>query len=260
MSSTPQDRSARQAKISAAAPKESKVKLILGVIIAVVAIAGIGAAVWFATQNQAEDTDVVPTAALGPRDGIMLNATDPGEGVPRVDVYEDFQCIWCFRFHEILGTELNRMATDGEAKVVLHLKSFLDRGEADGNSLRSANAAACTADAGPEQFARMHDLVMNSHETAMQAGGWTDEEFGQFADQAGVTGEARTAFDQCVADRKYADYLKGVDEQSASDGVTGTPAYRINGEDFDLGQVLDQQTGATNPAAFTEAVQAAGQG
>ncbi|GMA39441.1 DsbA family protein [Mobilicoccus caccae] len=258
MSTSSNDRSARQAKIKAAAPKESNLKPVLATIIAVLAIAGIAAAIVFGMQDRGGDDAQaagVPRGAQSANGGILLNATDPGQGVPVVDVYEDFQCHWCKTFHEILGPKLDELATSGEAKVVIHMKNFLDQGES-GESTRIANAAACAADVSPQAFMKTRDALMNAQPEQGQPG-WTEETMKKIADDAGITGDARQTYDKCVSDVKYKSYIAAVDEQSARDGVTATPSYKINGQPFDLGQVLDQNTGATNPEAFTQAVEAA---
>lgn len=257
MTSGKQARNERQAKIAAAAPRESKLKPLLGLIIAIVALAAIGGAIYAGTRGAdsgSENASGLPRGAVSDSGGIVLNATEPKQGAPVLDVYEDFQCSWCKTFHEILGPRVNELASSGEVKVVLHYKTFLDQGKEGGDSMRVANAATCASDAGPEPFAIAHDQLMNAQPAQEQQGqGWPAETMSQIADQAGITGEARTTYDTCVSDLKYKDYLERVDEQSARDGVQATPTYTINGEDFDLGQVLTQD-GTQRPEAFDEAI------
>lgn len=252
MSSTPQapngpkdpiDRGSRQAKIQAATPKESKLKPILALVIALLAIGGIA---WAIMAGMPDDS-TTPSAGGPPRGatsengGIMLNATDPGAGVPVLDVYEDFQCPACHVYHAALGPAVDELATSGKAKVVVHTKSFLDANLNTDNSLKTANVAACASDAGPEQFMKVRDGIMKSA-PENEGDPWGDMTFSQLAQDSGITGDAKKTFDKCVADGAHNDYVKAVEKQSARDKVVGTPTYRINGTDYDLAEVTDPTT------------------
>ena len=50
------------------------------------------------------------------------------------------------------------------------------------------------------------------------------------------------------ADGRYDEYIRSTDEQSARDGVTGTPTYRLNGETVDFATV-------NTPELFVQAVE-----
>ena len=52
--------------------------------------------------------------------------------------------------------------------------------------------------------------------------------------EAGVTGEALTTWQQCYDNNKYVDYVNSVEEQSFKDGIRGTPTVRIDGKVVDL--------------------------
>ncbi|WP_168581605.1 DsbA family protein [Gephyromycinifex aptenodytis] len=255
MTSGKASRKARQATDSPAAPQERKRKSRLGLILALVVLAAIAAAIYAGSRgDDSQGAGPVPRGAVSDSGGIMLNSTPPTEGVPVLDVYEDFQCHWCKTFHEILGPRVQALAASGEAKVVLHLKTSLDRGKEGGESMRIANAAACASDAGPQSLATAHDLLMAaqpSQENPQQ--GWPSDLVSSVADQAGISGQARTTFEACTAQLHYRGYLTRVDEQSARDGVKGTPTYRIDGNEFDLSQVLSQDN-SQHPEALDAAI------
>ncbi len=240
----PTDRSERQAKIQAAAPRQSKAKPILAVVIGLLALAAIIAAIVLGTRKDdggASASDR-PKGAVSDTGGIMLNATDPGEGVPTLDVYEDFQCPFCGHFHDSLGATTDKLAADGKAKVVIHLKTFLDDNLPGEHSLTAANAAACASDVSPEAFAKVHDGIFQAR-PEKEGDPWPDMTFSDVATKAGITGEAKTTFDKCVADKKYRGYLGRVEEHSTkNDGVRGTPTYRIDGNEVDLNPYVDPAT------------------
>lgn len=244
MSSAPHDRSSRQAKIQAAAPKQSNLKPVLAAIIAVIAIAGIGAAILVGMRQSGggqSQAGGLPRGAQGQGQGILLNPTPPAAGVPTLDVYEDYQCPACRIYHEVLGTSVDELATSGKAKVVIHTKSFLDANLGTEHSRKAANFAACASDAGPQAYMKVHDGLFAT-QAAQEGAGWSDDTLKKIADDAGITGDARKTFDACVKNDTYAGYVSAVEETSARAKVTSTPTYRLNGKDYDLGQVTDPNT------------------
>lgn len=132
-----------------------------------------------------------------------------------------------------LGQTIKKMATDGEIRAVYHIKTFLDQNLRNDASMRAGNGAACAADAGA--FQAYHDQVY-AHPPASEGEGWSNDQLKQFASAAGITGERLTTWEQCFTGGTYNKYLQGVEEASAQDGVTGTPTFRVNGQEFDLGQ------------------------
>ncbi|GAB47880.1 DsbA family protein [Mobilicoccus pelagius] len=245
----PVDRSDRQAKIQAAAPKESKLKPILAIIIGLLALAAIAAAVWFgARKDDTAATAGRPAGAVSDTGGIMLNAKDPGAGVPTLDIYEDYQCPYCGYFHDSLGKTVDELAASGKAKVVVHLKTFLDDGIPGEKSLTAANASACASDISPQAFAKVHDGIFAAR-PEKEGDPWPDMTFSDVATKAGITGEQKKTFDSCVKNTTYRSYLGKVEDQSTKDGVNGTPTYRLNGNDIDLEPYVDPATKLPAPEA-----------
>ena len=228
------ERSERQAKIDAAAPKPSKAKPIL---VALVVIAGIGAAVFFGNRSTAPDQAVTgnansyPKGATGPTGGIVVNADKVKAGAPTLDIYEDFQCPACEQLEKAVGPTIKQMSEAGEVKVAYHIKNFLDANLGNDSSTRAGNAAACAADVGA--FQAYHDQVY-AHPPAKEGDGYTDAQLEQFATGAGISGANLVTWKKCVADKKYDSYIKGVDEATAKAGVNSTPTLQVNGKTFDL--------------------------
>lgn len=235
------DRTARQAKIDAAAPKQSKAKPALVAAVVLVTLLALGAAVWFgnrstvpeAAESASGNSADYPQGATGPEGGIVASSGNLREGAPTLDVYEDFQCPACQQVEQALGPTIKKMAGDGEIKVVYHIKTFLDANLRNDASTRAGNGAACAADGGA--FQAYHDQVY-ANLPANEGEGWTDAQLEQFASTAGISGDKMTTWKQCFADRKYTPYLQRVEEATARDNVTSTPTFRLNGEDFNLQQ------------------------
>ncbi len=237
-------RARRQAKIDAAAPKERRLKPVLAVVVAIVAVLGIAGAVWLGGRGGPDESAARthPQGATGEAGGIVLGTA--GAGTPTLDIYEDFQCPACQDQHKQFGETIRSLATSGEAKVVFHLKSFLDDNLRNDSSKRSANAAACAADAG--KFGEYHDAVYD-HQPAQEGTGYTDADLTTFAEQAGITGDALTTWKQCERDDTYGAYVGRVEEASARDGIMATPTYRVDGKDLQIGQT-------TTPEQFRQMV------
>lgn len=231
------ERSERQAKIDAAAPKPSKAKPILVALVVIAVIAGIGAAVFFGNRSTAPDqaatgnANSYPKGATGPTGGIVVNADKVKAGAPTLDIYEDFQCPACEQLEKAVGPTIKQMSEAGEVKVAYHIKNFLDANLGNDSSTRAGNAAACAADVGA--FQAYHDQVY-AHPPAKEGDGYTDAKLEQFATGAGISGANLVTWKKCVADKKYDSYIKGVDEATAKAGVNSTPTLQVNGKTFDL--------------------------
>lgn len=238
MSTAPNDRSQRQAKIAAAAPKESRLKPLLVTLVSVIAVVAVVGAVWMGargddTQN-ASAGRTYPAGATGEGGGIVVNADKVKPGAPTLDIYEDFQCPACKGAEDQLGPTIDKMSEAGEVKVVYHTKNFLDDQLNNDSSTRAALGAACAADAG--KFEAYHDLVFKN-QPQQEGTGFTDAQLQQFAEGAGIAGSALDTWKKCYSDEQYTGYVNNVEETSARAGVTATPTFHVNGTKFDLGQV-----------------------
>lgn len=253
MTSGKQSRAERAAKIAAVTPKESRARLIAGILVAVLVVAGIGVAIWAGVRNSGDTDGQAPAGATGPDGGIVLSPSATLKAdAPTLDVYQDFQCPHCHDSHAMFGPTMAALADAGDVKVVVHMKNFMEK-QAPGvrakGSTRPANATACAADVG--KFREYESAVFAEQQEAQN--GFPDEALERFAGKAGITGEALDTWRQCVKDGRYNGYIERVDEASAKAGVNGTPAYLVNGTSLDLEKLTD-------PQAFRQAITAAAAG
>lgn len=246
MTSGKNARADRQAKIAAATPEQNKTKVILGTVVALVAIIGIVAAIFVGTRGSDEATGgddssgtatSIPKGATSDTSGITVNADTAKPDAPSIDVYEDFQCPGCASAANLLAPSLKEMANAGDIKLTFHMKTFLDDNLQNDSSKKVANAAACAADDG--KFLEYHTAAFAGHPTN-EGTGYTDAQVQEFAKTAGITGAALTTWQQCVTDKKYEGYVAKVEDASSRDGITSTPTYRRNGEKLDLGKLQTQ--------------------
>lgn len=243
----------RQAKIDAAAKATATGpnKILIGTVVALIAIIAVVAGVIIADQStRAEKSaggDAVPAAAAGMGAGFVANGDVTLQpGAPTLDIYEDFRCPACHQAYGVFHETVAQHAAEGKVELVYHFKTVIDSQDRSDRSLKAASSAMCAADAG--RFTEYHEAILNG---IVASGGqqpdWGPAFFTSAAEEAGITGAELETFDQCVADGTYDGYIRSVDEQSARDGVNGTPLYKLNGEDVDFATV-------NTPALLTEAI------
>jgi len=216
-------------KLAAAAPKKRANPAVIGAIVAAVVILGVVVTIVFATKDKPGSGSAQPVGVTGGKaGGIFANAATAKSGAPTLDLYEDFQCPACAQLEERIGAQKASMAKAGDIKLVVHTLSFLDGNLRNDSSARSANAAACAADAG--KFLEYRALVFAA-QPAQEGDGYTDAQLTQFAEASGITGPALTTWQQCTSSGQHAGYVTDVQEQSGRDRINSTPTIKLNGED-----------------------------
>jgi protein-disulfide isomerase len=236
----------RKAKIQAAAPKGpirsggrggrqgGANRIVVATVVVVLVIAAVITAVVLGSQDKKAATtaggSVLPKNVPAMGAGIVVNPGAPAT-VPTLDMYEDFQCPVCARFEEIFGLQIVDLVKANQIKLIAHPLSFLDDNLRNDSSNRSANAAACAADAG--RFLQYHTATFQGQPTR-EGAGYTDAQLRSFAQAAGITGAALTTWDQCYTAKSHNQWVESVQTQSEKDGVNGTPTIKLNGKVVDL--------------------------
>jgi protein-disulfide isomerase len=216
-------------KLAAAAPKKGPNPAVIGAILAAVVVVGVVVAIVIGNSGKAGSGSAQPAGVIGGEGGgIFANAATAKSNAPTLDLYEDFQCPACAKLEKSIGQEKLALAKAGEIKLVVHTLSFLDGNLGNDSSARSANAAACAADAG--KFLEYRSLVFAA-QPAEEGVGYTDDQLKQFAAAAGITGPALTTWQQCVSTGQHKDYVAQVQENSGRAGVNSTPTVKLNGQD-----------------------------
>jgi protein-disulfide isomerase len=154
---------------------------------------------------------------LLPRPRVEVRPDGPSQGPDGAPVtiveFSDFQCPFCQRAKPVLEEIVARHPED--VRVVyrhLPLDSIHPRARA------SAEAAACAADGG--RFWEFHDLLFANQR---QLG---DEDLRRYASEVGLEPEA---FDECVRSRRHAQAVEADVQEAQRIGLTGTPAFVVNG-------------------------------
>ncbi|MGG5257295.1 DsbA family protein [Phycicoccus avicenniae] len=241
---------ARQAKIQAAQKSGGggANKIVVATVVAVVAIiAVVGGVVWSQAQKQASvgtSTATPAGATMGKGYPAFADVT-PAANAPTVDLYEDFQCPVCAQFEGILGPTIEDLAKSGKIKLTYHVLNFLDDKTGAENSTPAGNGAFCAAADG--KFQPFHDAVY----AAQKAEGEDVDQatLDGWAKTAGITGDALTTWNTCVADGTYTKYISSVNDAAFKiSGFQGTPTVMIDGQMTDLATIGTVE-------GFTKAVQ-----
>jgi protein-disulfide isomerase len=229
------------AKIKAAAPKQGPNRILIGGIVAAVAILGIVLAVILGSSSggssRASGSSALPQGATGTGGGIVANASTAKAGAPTLDLYEDFQCPVCGKLEQVFGQQISSMAKAGDIKLVVHMMSFLDAKLGNDSSVRAAAAAACAADQG--KFLDYHGVVY-ANQPAQEGAGYTDADLMGFASKAGISGSALTTWTKCFDAKTHLGYAKDVETAAEKAGVFSTPTLKLNGKDLPLQQLSQQ--------------------
>ena len=157
---------------------------------------------------------------------VALGSTPP-KGNPKAPVtiieFSDYQCPFCKRVEPTVQEVLK---TYGPDKVRFAYRNFpLPMHEA---ARPAAEAAGCAADQG--KFWEYHEKLMAA----------TDLTPPNLKTMAGQVGIDEKKFDECVAKQKFKDAVEKDIKAGEEAGVSGTPAFFINGRMIDGAQPLEK--------------------
>lgn len=248
----------RSSSMAQQAKRDRNVRIVGAVTVVVVVIAIIGLAVFARSSSDAGSTASIaqpdpsapsPTGVLAGDDARAYGVPygTPGDGVPVLEIWEDFQCPACGSVERANGAGIAELAESGQALVVWRPTTFLDRNLGNDASERAAGAWGCAIDQGKTR--EFHDLVYENQPT-VEGDGWTNEQLIAFGEQAGISGDGLTTFTQCVNDGTYRAWAANSTKVFYDSGIGGTPTALLNGASLPTEVLID-------PAALKEAVAAA---
>ncbi|MFC8924218.1 DsbA family protein [Cellulosimicrobium sp. NPDC057127] len=281
-SNAPQTKAQRReaARAEALAMREAQAKrdkrnrfITIGALVGgLLVLVGVFLAIWIPAMNDRNETlDAVAEGDLSQVEspanstddgGIPMGAegvagTDNGAEAVEIGVYLDYMCPICGTFEETNGETLDALRESGDATVVLHPVSILDRtSQGSQFSTRAAAAAAFVADQAPEAMNEFNTLMFEN-QPAEGTEGLTDEQIADLAEQAGAPADVAAQIADGTAAETYADWVATATSLVTQDealsnpqsGGFGTPTITIDGERWD-GNWQD-------PTALSSAVEAA---
>ncbi|HEY4396032.1 MAG TPA: thioredoxin domain-containing protein [Acidimicrobiia bacterium] len=212
-----------------------------GVIVAAVVV---GVLVQRSRSGTEQATVNRPVSAIGPNGGVIVGDANAPVTITE---YGDFQCPVCAELHQRWEPTLEQLMQQGKVKFEFVGVAYLDRGTTE--SLRSAAAATCAADAG--KFLDYYNALYNGQSNTENSGFLTNARLLSFGQEVGISGDT---FTRCVDSGRYEGWVRKNTDAASQRGVTGTPTVLVNGK------VISNSV-AADPAGLTAAVnQAAGQG
>jgi len=178
-----------------------------------------------------------PTSAVGPNKGSLVGQASAPVTITE---YGDFQCPVCARLHEAWSPTIDQLVQQGRARFEFVALAFLDQGTTE--SLRSAAASVCAADAG--KFLEYENVLYTNQSSTENSGFLTNQRLVTFGADAGITDPA---FATCVDTGRFDGWVQQQTDAASRRGVTGTPTVLINGRQI-------SNSAAADPAQLTALV------
>lgn len=194
------------------------------------------------TTGQTGQTPVAQATPTPPRVVAASVDDDPFWGSEDAPVtiieFSDFQCPFCSRFFSQTYPQIKQ---EYEGKVRFVYRDF-PLTSIHENAQKAAEAAECADEQG--KFWEYHDMLFSNSQAL------DDASLKSYASQLGLDSNA---FNQCLDSGKYTEEVQKDYQEGISYGVTGTPAFFINGV-----SIIGAQPYANFKAVIDAALQAAG--
>jgi protein-disulfide isomerase len=147
---------------------------------------------------------------------VKVSAEGPARGPANAPVtiveFSDFECPFCKRAAETVEQVMKTY--EGKVRLVFRHYPL----PMHSNAKKAAEAASCANESG--KFWPYHDLLFKN-QTAL-----AEDNLKAYAKEAGLDAGA---FEKCLTSGKFATTVEKDTEEGAAAGITGTPAFFING-------------------------------
>ncbi|MFE2107155.1 DsbA family protein [Kitasatospora sp. NPDC059463] len=222
-------RTARERMLAERAEEEvrgrRKRKLVIGgVALAVIAAAVVTGVVVQDQRSTPETPTAVPAGTIGDKNLVVPVGSDNAPSV--LTVYEDPRCPACGVFEREFSPTISQLEDAGKIFTNYHIVSFIDRAVPGKGSKYAANALGCAQDAG--HFRDYHDVLYRNQPDE------TNDAFGNKATLINlakqVDGLVTPAFESCVNDLKFGDWVSAVQQDFDKSNFKSTPTVLLNGQ------------------------------
>lgn len=188
-------------------------------------------------QSQVAQLPAAPElpAAVPLPDGVEVDGAiaigDPGASNV-VEVYVDYQCPYCQRWEQEIGTVLTERALQPGSDLLIKQYNLAFLGEQSatldppGPSARAASAAACVLEGeGPEGFTAFNAEVFAQPDSSEPAAQFATELLTGIASQLGASSETIA----CIDEGRHIPFIAASTQNGFGRGVQGTPTVIVNG-------------------------------
>lgn len=202
-------------------PKDNVTRnLVIGMVALVVFV---GVAVSF-TSNKAKENAATPSS-VEKSEGYGIVFNKGLAGVPKIDIWEDFQCPVCRDFEAANNKQIQDWIENKKVVAVFHPLSFIGA-----ESAYMANAAACAAD--ENKFLQYHEALY-ANQAAENSGQWNSTTLIALGANLKITSDR---FVDCVTSGKYQDWVTNIANDGQDKKVDSTPTVFINGKEIERTQ------------------------
>jgi protein-disulfide isomerase len=174
------------------------------------------------SSNKAKESAAVPSS-VDKAEGYGIVFNKGLADVPKIDIWEDFQCPVCRDFEVVNNKQIREWIEAKKVTAVFHPLSFIGA-----ESAYMANAAACSADEG--KFLQYHEALYANQAEAENSGKWNATTLIALGANLKITSKS---FTDCVKNGKYQDWVTNVANDGASKNVDSTPTVFINGKEME---------------------------
>ncbi|HEY7505980.1 MAG TPA: thioredoxin domain-containing protein [Nitrososphaera sp.] len=198
----------------------SKTLLIVAIVAGVI-VAGVTAAIAIPANGPANNQDgQIRKQLMSP---TIASASALGSNDAKVTIVEfgDYQCTWCYRWHE--GTKDTLVADYVDTgKVRFLFKDYPINDLSDRASSLAAEGSYCAADQG--KYWEYHDTVYSNWDG--ENTGWvTRASIERFAEEAGVSDMG--TFSDCLDSGKYGNTVRANYNLARTVGLDATPSFIV---------------------------------
>ena len=185
---------------------------------------------WYYSKNSPKQAAILPTTTDQAIKGIVIGSPD---APVTMEEYTEFLCPACGRFAtQTLPQIKEEYVKTGKVKLILYVFPPFELG----------NAALCANEQG--KFSEFHDYIfLHQQEIA------SEEDIKNYAINSGLNAQE---FNACYAQDKYKDKLNKWYSEGGKRGVTATPTFFINGQQFigaypyaDFKKIIDEKLAET---------------
>lgn len=244
------DRKAKAQAAARGAKGGANLVVVAGLVVVLVIALVVGGAIWASTRGGDTATSRLPAGVGSGAPLEPFKDAKPAADAPVVDVYEDFRCPICKVFEQAMGGTINDLAKDGKIRLRVHLKTVIDTNTGGQSSAVAGSSAVCALDQG--RWEEYHTALFALQPATETSQGFPEGDYTKAAKEAGLSGDALDAWQQCTDEGTYVDYVKSVDDATVKDGVTGTPVIAVSGTQLSWGALMDQQTGQPDTERLTQ--------
>lgn len=181
----------------------------------------VGGGIALSKQTESKISQAIPSA-VDESNGYGITFNKGLADVPKIDIYEDFQCPYCKQFEAANLKYIDSLINEKKAVVTYHILSFVGP-----ESIVAANASACAAD--ENQFLSFHGTMYANQPATENSGEWSKERILGIAEAAGITS---TSFADCVNNGEYLGWAEKVAIAARDSKINSTPTVLLNGKDL----------------------------